>query len=182
MNKKITLLFVIIIFVGLCIFSGGNTNNNFNKVPNSISLKEKIRITHSFADGVHTLAGEINLPTLCHTLVHKIIITESLPERITVAFNSKNSVPTCEQFVNPEPFSVVFQATEDVVFDITLDKKGVPFMITEKESFVVENKQTASTTSNGGNNIDKNAKNTNDPLGEGEILSSTTSVTNLGSE
>jgi len=146
MNKKVTLLFVGIIFIILCIFSGGNKDSDFGKTQSDISLREKIRAIHSFEDGTHTLTGEINLPTLCHTLIYKIISTGSSSEHITVAFSKENNIPTCKQFINPEPFSVVFPASKDAILSITLDKQKVPFVIIEKQKSKIFNNSTSATT------------------------------------
>ncbi len=129
MNKKGFILVVGIIAIIILLFT------RRGEAPSTIIDDEvsigKIKVAHIFMDGIHTFTGEINLPTPCHTLTHKIVIAESYPEQVTAVFEMKSETDTCVQMVMPEPFVVSFEASEEADFRITLNDKDVPFEVVE---------------------------------------------------
>lgn len=132
MNKKgLTLIVAIIAIIILFFTRGGEAPSVITGDAVSVG---KIKVAHIFMDGIHTFTGEINLPTPCYTLAHKIIIAESYPEQVTAVFEMKSEVDSCVQMVMPEPFVVSFEASEEADFRITLNDKDIPFEIIEVHS------------------------------------------------
>ena len=132
MNKKGFILLggIGVIIILLFVRAGGGQDNS-NKIINDEVSMGKIKVAHVFAGGMHTFTGEINLPTPCHILVHKIVIAESYPEQVTIAFDTKSEVDACVQMVTPEPFVASFEASEEADIRITLGGKDIPFEVIE---------------------------------------------------
>jgi len=132
MNKKgITLIIGLVVIVTLFFVRGAD------KTPIVIEDESasigKIKVVHTFVDGIHSFNGEINLPTPCHILQNKIEIKGSQPEQVTIAFETKSDVDTCVQMVISEPFLVSFEASKEAEVQITLNDKNVPFEIIEMD-------------------------------------------------
>ncbi len=129
MNKKgLALIAAIIAIIILFFVRGGETSKTI--IDDTVSVG-KIKVAHIFMDGMHTFTGEINLPTPCHTLTHKVVIAESYPEQVTAVFEMKNETDACVQMVIPEPFVVSFEASEEADFRITLNGKDILFEVIE---------------------------------------------------
>ena len=80
----------------------------------------RIDAKHFYIDGVHTLAGEIPMPTPCDLLEADARVAESFPEQITVEFNVINTAEFCAQVVTPQRFKVSAAASENATFKATL--------------------------------------------------------------
>lgn len=61
---------------------------------------------HFFIRGVHTIVGEIPLPTPCDLLTTDAKVAESMPEQITFAFSVINNSQNCAQIITPGRFTV----------------------------------------------------------------------------
>ncbi len=85
----------------------------------------RVDAKHFFIDGVHTLAGEILMPTPCDLLNWESSVRESMPEGVTVAFSVINNADTCIQTVTPQRFLVSFTASDAAVIDATLQGRKV---------------------------------------------------------
>lgn len=145
MNRKGIVLIISIIAIATLLFIRGGEEPTI--APDSATSVGKTKIAHVFVDGTHIFTGEINLPTPCHTLQHKVAIAELYPEQVTAAFEMKSEVDACVQMVTPEPFVVSFEASEEANFRITLNNKDFPFEIIEVQSVVEkEEKEKATTT------------------------------------
>lgn len=72
--------------------------------------------THYFIDGVHTVVGEILMPTPCDLLEADAVIAESYPEQITIDFSAINNADTCAQVVTPARFKVSAPASASSTF------------------------------------------------------------------
>ncbi len=155
MNKKGFILFggigliIILFFVRI-----GGTPDNSNKIIGDEVSIGKIRVAHVFADGMHTFTGEINLPTPCHILSHKIIIAESYPEQVTIAFDVKSEVDACVQMVTPELFVSSFEASEEADIMITINGENILFEVIEvqapEDEINVDKKNNATSTDEDG--------------------------------
>lgn len=73
----------------------------------------RITAKHFFIDGVHTLAGEIPMPTPCDLLETEARVMESSPEQVVVDFSVLNNAEFCAQQVTQARFKVSFTASED---------------------------------------------------------------------
>jgi len=76
----------------------------------------RVTAKHFFKDGVHTLAGEIPMPTPCDLLEAEARVMESFPEQIAIDFNVINNAEFCAQVITPQRFKVSASASEGAVF------------------------------------------------------------------
>lgn len=76
--------------------------------------KEKLTLTHSFENGVHTFTGVTTLPTPCHTLEQSVSVLESAPEQLHIDLSTKAPDPEtmCGQVLQEVEFTVEAQASE----------------------------------------------------------------------
>ena len=79
---------------------------------------------HFFINGVHTIVGELALPTPCDLLTAEAVVAESYPEQVTFAFTVVNTTETCAQVVTNQRFKVSAQASKDANLQATF--MGVP--------------------------------------------------------
>ena len=135
MNKKGLIFLAGIVVVIFLLFIGGKDEpRDSDIIIDNTNLTEKIKIAHVFADGMHTLTGEINLPTPCHTLQQEVFIAELYPEQVTIVFETNSEVDSCVQMITPEPFVVSFVASKEADFSITLNDKDIPFEVIEAQA------------------------------------------------
>jgi hypothetical protein len=74
----------------------------------------KIDAKHYYIDGVHTLVGEIPMPTPCD-LLEASASAVSL-EEVLINFTVINNATSCTQVVTPQRFKVSATANEDAAF------------------------------------------------------------------
>lgn len=67
---------------------------------------------HFFINGVHTIVGEISLPTPCDLLTTNARVAESMPEQVTFLFSVLNNSEACAQVVTAARFKVSANASE----------------------------------------------------------------------
>lgn len=72
----------------------------------------RVDAKHYYIDGLHTLVGEINLPTPCDLLVTEVAVMESFPEQVIVDLSVINNADTCDQVVTSQRFKVEFEASD----------------------------------------------------------------------
>lgn len=92
----------------------------------------RIEATHFFIDGVHTIVGEISLPTPCDLLVTDALVAESMPEQVTFAFSIINNSEMCAQVVTTQRFKVSAQASSAASLSATF--MGLPVELNLKEA------------------------------------------------
>ncbi|MCA9357662.1 hypothetical protein KC902_00185 [Candidatus Kaiserbacteria bacterium] len=73
----------------------------------------RIDAKHYFIDGVHTLVGEIEMPTPCDLVESSALVMESYPEQVMVDFTVINNADICTQVITAQRFKVAFQASEN---------------------------------------------------------------------
>ncbi len=76
----------------------------------------RVNATHFYEDGVHTLVGEIPMPTPCDLLEAEILVAESYPEQISVDFSVLNNADFCAQVITEQRFKVSATASEEATF------------------------------------------------------------------
>lgn len=79
----------------------------------------RITAKHYFENGVHTLAGEIPLPTPCDLLEAEATVAESFPEQVAVNFTVLNNAEFCTEQVTSQRFKVTANASADATFSAT---------------------------------------------------------------
>jgi hypothetical protein len=78
---------------------------------------------HQYRGGVHTIAGQVDLPTPCHKLVVEPFFTE--PEKkVELRFSTTVGEESCATVVTPTPFKVTFEAPETININAVWD--GAP--------------------------------------------------------
>jgi len=73
----------------------------------------RITAKHFYVDGIHTLAGEVMMPTACDLLETNSTVAESMPEQVTIDFSVINNSETCAQAMTTQRFIVSFDASEE---------------------------------------------------------------------
>jgi len=87
--------------------------------PPTEQMEERlITAKHQFKDGIHTLAGRMELPTPCHMLVAEPFLLEG-DAVVEVRFNTLLEGEECAQVVTEVPFVVTFEAPETVLIRAT---------------------------------------------------------------
>ncbi len=86
-----------------------------------------IEASHQFIDGEHLIAGEIDLPTPCHRLIHDVLIRESYPEQVVVQLTTQSNSEICAQVIAPTKFEVRFQASPEAVISATFNGEPASF-------------------------------------------------------
>lgn len=90
-----------------------NTEEQSEEASNPYPEITRIDAKHYFIDGVHTLVGEVNMPTPCDLLEGEATVAESSPEQVTVNFTVINNAEICAQVVTAQRFKVEFSASEE---------------------------------------------------------------------
>jgi len=98
----------------------------------------ELAVDHFFADGVHTIDGTVDLPTPCHQLDHEVLIAESLPEQISINFNTTKSDGLCTEVLTSKIFSLSFNASEEAVLGATFNGEPVKLLINEAEGGAIQ--------------------------------------------
>ena len=81
--------------------------------------------THFFIDGLHTIVGELVMPTPCDLVEVKSIIAESYPEQVTLDFKVINNADFCAQQVTAQRFLVTAEVSEDASFSALFENRVV---------------------------------------------------------
>lgn len=126
-NAIITIIVIILLIVGITYaitgFDGSEDSSNNTNVPTSTNERTEeredirtITAKHEFADGTHTVAGEIDMPTPCDLLEVEAEVVN--PRSAVLHFTTVNeSEGACAQVITPQRFKTSFEADENA--DIT---------------------------------------------------------------
>jgi len=89
--------------------------------PGAVLPKNAVMITakHSFKNGKHIIAGEVDVPTPCHSLSVETLIAESFPEQVTLVFKTTSEAEVCAQVVSARRFKIEFNADEKATLSAT---------------------------------------------------------------
>jgi hypothetical protein len=146
-NKSITVLISLffLIIIGMFLFTYLQKTSSPEVTPadseeSSISTNPynitRIEGKHFFINGVHTIVGEIVMPTPCDLLTTEARIAESYPEQVTFNFTVLNTTDVCAQVVTSQRFKVEAQASKDA--NLTATFMGVPVALNLVEAAVGE--------------------------------------------
>jgi hypothetical protein len=96
---------------------------------------EEIRVNavHFFKDGVHTVVGDVMVPTPCDLLESSTMVGESMPEQVTIQLTTKNNDGTCAQVLTLQRFRADFTASKEVSIRATLNGKPVSLNLRDAE-------------------------------------------------
>ena len=78
----------------------------------------RITAKHEYADGTHVIAGEVGLPTPCHLLETRSIVTKG-GQAVVLEFIASTQAEACAQVITPSRFKIELDADEDAVFSAT---------------------------------------------------------------
>lgn len=138
MNRRAVILAIVLFLVviaGMFIFAyvqqnGGDTNEQVGTdqedVDDRYSFIKSIDAKHFYEDGVHTLVGEVAMPTPCDLLEADTRVAESMPEQVTVMFNVVNNAEFCAQVITAQRFMVTASASELATFSATFNGRSIP--------------------------------------------------------
>ena len=80
---------------------------------------------HYYIDGVHTVVGEIPMPTPCDLLEAQMIVAESYPEQITLNFDVINNSEFCAQQITPQRYKIEGTASSEATFSAVFKGRQV---------------------------------------------------------
>ncbi len=86
---------------------------------------------HFFIDGVHTVVGEVAMPTPCDLLEVESIIAESFPEQITLDFSVINNAEFCADVITQQRFKVSATASEGATFKALFENRVIELNLVE---------------------------------------------------
>lgn len=95
------------------------------EVPGTVLSEDAFRINakHSFKNGKHIVAGEVEVPTPCHSLSVDTIFRESNPEQVTLVFSAKSDADVCAQVISSRRFKIEFNAEQNASIKATFNGK-----------------------------------------------------------
>ncbi len=103
-------------------------------IPESPRTEEvRINAVHFFKDGMHTVIGDLMVPTPCDLIQASASVAESMPEQVTIALTTTNNDDTCAQVMTLQRFRVDFSASKDAQIRATLDGKDVILNLRDAE-------------------------------------------------
>ena len=86
---------------------------------------------HFFINGVHTIVGELSMPTPCDLLTGESLVAESYPEQVTFAFSVVNTTENCIQTQTVQRFKVSAQASKEAALRATFFGQPVELNLVE---------------------------------------------------
>ncbi len=95
------------------------------ETPDPSFPRDRINAKHQFKNGMHIVAGEVNLPNPCYILTTTAQIAESYPEQVTLNFSAKTSDDVCAQVITTERFKADFKASSDATIKAMWNGKPV---------------------------------------------------------
>jgi len=91
----------------------------------------RVDAKHFYIDGVHTVVGELEMPTPCDLLESGSIVAESYPEQITLDFKVTNNAEFCAQVITPQRFKVSATASENASFSALFQNRVIELNLVE---------------------------------------------------
>ncbi len=162
MQKKdiYTLLILVIILIGgswaFSIKMGDQDNINLPPDGSSALWGDSLVLQRSFSDGVHTITGEITLPTPCYQFSYDAIVAESFPEQVTLNFKVEppDADVMCIQVVATKEFTIEVSASEQARFSARINGQPIDVEIEKVEVAEETGEQTFDLTATGTEEID----------------------------
>lgn len=87
-----------------------------------------IPVNSEFNEGFHTYEGIITLPNPCLYLDSKATVLDVIPQQVQINFYTIPTSDICEQQTVEKYFSLSFQADENAVVDMFINKKPVAYI------------------------------------------------------
>lgn len=101
--------------------------------PDQIVISQKTVVTakHSYANGTHTVAGEVPLPTPCHILDAEARVSADKKTVVVALTSSMKTDEICSQVITPARFKVTAKATKDAHITATLNGQEITLNLIE---------------------------------------------------
>jgi hypothetical protein len=95
-------------------------------------VADRLVAAHEYADGTHTVAGEIQLPTPCHAVEVEPVFINDDERNVELQFTtSVDEDVMCAQVITPQAFRVSFEAPEDAAISTRIDGQPVVLNLVE---------------------------------------------------
>lgn len=144
MNQRaliVAVVFFVVIVIGMFAYARFKSNElrNAEPLPPAAPAEQSPEITyidakHYLKNGVHTIAGEIMMPTPCDLLESNATVGTSSPEQVTIAFTVINNTEgVCAQVITPQRFKVSFEAGENPLISATFKGEKAILNLVEAE-------------------------------------------------
>ena len=91
----------------------------------------RIEGTHFLNNGVHTIIGELTLPTPCDLLTATSSVSGVTNEKVLLSFSVLNTSTNCSQQVTPARYKVTAIASSSATFSAEFMGKAVELNLTE---------------------------------------------------
>lgn len=89
---------------------------------------------HFYIDGVHTIVGELAMPTPCDLLTTQSMVAESHPEQVTFMFDVVNTSEVCAQVITYQRFKIEAIASDQATLEATFMGEPVALNLVEAEA------------------------------------------------
>lgn len=99
-----------------------------------ISSKTVVTAKHAFRNSLHTVAGEVPLPTPCHVLDAKTVVSADKKSVILQLVSSIKSGESCPPNVTPARFKVTAKADKSANITAIYNGKDVALNLIEAEA------------------------------------------------
>lgn len=136
----ITLAVILLIIGGTYYLSSREKNSEIVKspdkeVPGTVLSEDAFRINakHSFKNGKHIVAGEVEVPTPCHSLSVDTNFSESNPEQVTLVFSTRSDADVCAQVISSRRFKIEFNSEQNTSIRATFNGKDAIMNLIEAE-------------------------------------------------
>lgn len=115
------LVFVaMVLFIYTLISAPGEVGITDEPIIATLNEEERMIIAkHQYVDGIHTVAGTAEVPTMCHRLTTEPFFTHGEMTSVEIRFNTLLEGDDCPSEAFFAPFRSTFEAPEDVVFSAT---------------------------------------------------------------
>jgi hypothetical protein len=154
MDNKNTLIIAGIVVVALVAFAGialqrsdVSTETDRSQVPSdwaespaespdtrdSVTQKTIITAKHRYRSGVHTIVGEIALPTPCHILETAAVVSNDAKSVVIQLASSVKTGEICAQVITPARFKVTAKADAKATFTAMWNGAPVTLNLIEAE-------------------------------------------------
>lgn len=141
MNRRAVLLTIalfLLVIVGMFAFAFSQQDRNVTEDGADIEEANeqyanitRIEGKHFYIDGVHTVVGEIPMPTPCDLLESSSRVAESMPEQITLEFEVVNNAEFCAQTITPQRFKVSASASPEATIEAMFEGRSVELNLVE---------------------------------------------------
>ena len=101
--------------------------------PDQIMVTQKTVVTakHAYTNGVHTVAGEVPLPTPCHILDAVANVSADKKTVVVALTSSVKTDEVCAQVITPARFKVTAKAAKDAHISATLNGQEITLNLIE---------------------------------------------------